>query len=390
MDPEKSSNSSFEDLSNLNEGEKENIQNVESETLSTKSDLNVETPEVKEKEEDELLDVIGNGQLTKKTVKKADTDIQPQRGDLVTINYTGKLSDGTVVEQEENFKIHVGDFEVVQGLDMVIPLMRVGEIAEVFTDQRFAYGTVGLSTEKFAKAPVPPHASINYTVELVACKFEEFDDLKSYEIRKEYGNRKRERANFWYNRNEFNTAIQIYRRALEFLDHNDGDPDSVDGELGISIENLQSLLDDRLIVYNNLAMAQIKVSAYDAALASVENVLRCQPNNSKALYRKGRILDAKCDTKGAIALLQKAATLEPDSKTIQQDLAKLIIKQRREEHNEKEMYQKMLGQAKKLENKPQSKQRPPSTDVTKLKLLGYIMGSILIGVAGVAMYRYKY
>lgn len=101
--------------------------------------------------------------------------------------------------------------------------------------------------------------------------------------------------------------------------------------------------------------------------------------------------------------------MEPDSKTIQQDLAKLIIKQRREEHNEKEMYQKMLGQAKKLENKPQSKQRPQSNDVTKvrnlinkkkfnikkifkfqLKLLGYIMGSILIGVAGVAMYRYKY
>lgn len=51
----------------------------------------------------------------------------------------------------------------------------------------------------------------------------------------------------------------------------------------------QSLLDDRLVVYNNLAMAQIKMSAFDAALKSVENVLECQPNNSKALYRKGRV-----------------------------------------------------------------------------------------------------
>lgn len=85
-----------------------------------------------------------------------------------------------------------------------------------------------------------------------------------------------------------------------------------------------------------------------------------------------QILDAKGETKGAIALLQKAATLEPDSKTIQQDLAKLIIKQRREEHNEKEMYQKMLGQAKKLENKPQSKQRPQSTDVTKVSSSSFV------------------
>jgi len=44
-----------------------------------------------------------------------------------------------------------------------------------------------------------------------------------------------------------------------------------------------------LIVYNNLAMTQIKIAAFDAALQSVEHVLRCQPNNSKALYRKGRV-----------------------------------------------------------------------------------------------------
>lgn len=38
--------------------------------------------------------------------------------------------------------------------------------------------------------------------------------------------RKKERANFWYNRSEFSTAIQLYRRALEYLDNRDGDPDS--------------------------------------------------------------------------------------------------------------------------------------------------------------------
>lgn len=150
MDQEKSNNSSFEDLSNENEGE------VAKEVPEGKTELNA-----KSDDEDSLLDVIGNGQLTKKTLKKADTDIQPLRGNLVTINYTGKLADGTVVEQEENFQMHVGDFEVVQGLDMVIPLMRVGEIAEVHTDQRFAYGTLGVSTEKFVKAPIPPHSSVS-------------------------------------------------------------------------------------------------------------------------------------------------------------------------------------------------------------------------------------
>lgn len=50
MDTEKSSNSSFEDLSNLNE---------------TELNSPPENAEVK-KDEDEMVDVLGNGQLTKK------------------------------------------------------------------------------------------------------------------------------------------------------------------------------------------------------------------------------------------------------------------------------------------------------------------------------------
>lgn len=50
---------------------------------------------------------------------------------------------------------------------------------------------------------------------------------------------------------------------------------------------LQAILEDVLKVHNNLAAAQLKCEAYDAALKSVDNVLRCQPNNVKALFRKG-------------------------------------------------------------------------------------------------------
>jgi Tetratricopeptide repeat. len=53
---------------------------------------------------------------------------------------------------------------------------------------------------------------------------------------------------------------------------------------------LCSLMEDCLKVYNNLAAAQMKIKAYDAALQSVENVLRCQPNNVKAVFRKGKVL----------------------------------------------------------------------------------------------------
>lgn len=52
---------------------------------------------------------------------------------------------------------------------------------------------------------------------------------------------------------------------------------------------LQELLEYRIKVYNNLAAAQMKVSTYDTALKSVDQVLRCQPDNVKALFRKGKV-----------------------------------------------------------------------------------------------------
>lgn len=52
---------------------------------------------------------------------------------------------------------------------------------------------------------------------------------------------------------------------------------------------LQEMLEIRVKVYNNLAAAQMKISAYDVALLSVETVLRCQPENVKALFRKGKV-----------------------------------------------------------------------------------------------------
>ena len=52
---------------------------------------------------------------------------------------------------------------------------------------------------------------------------------------------------------------------------------------------LKQLMEERLKTYNNMAAAQLKLQAYDAALTSVESVLKSQPNNSKALFRKGKV-----------------------------------------------------------------------------------------------------
>lgn len=390
MDAEKSSSSSFEDLSNINEQER-------AEMNSQQQEPSEPTPSTsKEEPKEEYMDILGNGTLLKKVLQEG-TDERPESRDIAVINFTGRLEDGTIVEQEQGMVVQIDDVEVVQGLDMTLKLMNVGERAEVIVDARFAYGDQGYKNEDHPERSVPPNAKITYTVELVSSKEEADLESKTYAARKDIGNKKRLRGNFWMKRQEYNLAIQSYRRALEYLDESEGGitKPTADGEAEPTNADLQELLEDRMKVYNNLALAQLKIGANDAALKSVDHVLQCQPSNTKALFRKGKILHAKGETKEAIAFLQKAATLDEDDKLIQSELSKMILKSKREARNEKDLYQKMLGHAQKLEQKQKAAPVAQNQEASKLssffqfKLWGYLMGSILIGVAGVAIYRYN-
>lgn len=95
-----------------------------------------------------------------KVLVEGEPDIKPQRGDICKINVVGKLENNTIVENQQDLIVHVGDNEVVQGIDMALPLMGIGETAEVVCESRFGYGTIGLRNEQNPSASVPPGAKV--------------------------------------------------------------------------------------------------------------------------------------------------------------------------------------------------------------------------------------
>nr|CAD7453073.1 unnamed protein product [Timema tahoe] len=336
------------------------------------------TEEGQDDTKEEWLDILGSGQLKKKVLKQAENNFRPSRTWVCKVNIEGRLTDGTFVEKLNNFSVQIGDGEVIQGVDLALPLMDVGETALLEVGPRFGFGSLGL-------APiVPPNATLLYTVELLSAEDEPELAIVPASKRKVIGNRKRERGNWWYTRQEHTLAIQCYRRALDFLDESTGEAyvDDDPGKNKTSEEDLNSLLEDRLKVYNNLAAAQMKIKAYDAALQSVENVLRCQPENVKALFRKGKIMSAKGDNAGAVEAVRKASQLEPDSKMIRQELLRLVSLRNEDNKLEKNLYKKMLGQ----KNKPQE----TNTNSKKQIPWGMMLGSMAAVVVGVAAFKYRF
>ncbi|XP_012064601.1 PREDICTED: peptidyl-prolyl cis-trans isomerase FKBP8 [Atta cephalotes] len=321
------------DQSKMNQSEEDQSK----ENQSKEDDQSKEDQLKEDQPKEEWLDIIGNGQLMKKVIKKGTKDVKPIQKDICTLKFTGMLDDGTVVEDQDNISIQLGDFEVIQGLDLTIVLMELGEIAEIKINPRFAYGTRG-------EGSVPPNATITYIVELKA--IEDNPDIESLSVkeRRELGNKKRQRGNWWFVRKELNFAIQCYRRASEYLQIDGMNWNEENEESGpITDSQLQELLDDCIKVYNNLAAALIEIGSYNTALENVERVLKYQPKNSKALFRKGRILKAKGNYGKAYMAFLEVQKIDPDIKSLQTELMTLkeiILKQT---EKEKHLYAKMLG-----------------------------------------------
>lgn len=158
----------------------------------------------------------------------------------------------------------------------------------------------------------------------------------------ETGLRKKDRGNFWFARSEYSMAIQCYSKAVDYFDD-----DSIELEVPMDRylleQPLQDLITEKIKACNNLAQAQLKNQSYEAALGSLKTVLKLEPNNEKALFRKAKALAEKGETELAVGTLRRVTRLYSENKVAQAELQRLLGKKTKDDEKAKFMSKKMLG-----------------------------------------------
>ncbi|XP_051981071.1 peptidyl-prolyl cis-trans isomerase FKBP8 [Xyrauchen texanus] len=318
-------------------------------------------------EQEEWLDVLGNGQLRKKVLKPgAGADSRPQRGQNVSIHLKTSLTDEMVVEEQPDLSFTLGDGDVIQALDLTVQLMEIGEKALIEAGAKYAFGALGSSTPA-----VPPNADLTLEVQLLSV-----DDAPELELmppseRISLANRKRERGNVHYQRGDYAFAVNSYGIALQITE--------ASFRVDISQQEEEELLDMKVKCLNNMAAAQLKLDHYEAALRSCVSVLVHQPDNVKALFRKGKVLALQGECAEAIRTLKEALKLEPSNKTIHAELSKLVKKHSEQKSAEQAMYKKMLGNP---SNTGVQKHRARSSWSLSWK---WLFGATAVAIGGVAL-----
>jgi FKBP-type peptidyl-prolyl cis-trans isomerase len=85
---------------------------------------------------------------------------------MVTVNYTGRLVDGTVFDSSLNpgrqpFEFNLGTHQVIQGWDEGVAGMKIGEKRKLTIPSALGYGAAG------AGGVIPPNATLIFDVELL-------------------------------------------------------------------------------------------------------------------------------------------------------------------------------------------------------------------------------
>ncbi len=87
------------------------------------------------------------------------------RGNIVAVHYRGTLSDGTEFDSSHSrgapIVFRLGEGRVIQGWELGILDMQVGEVRELVIPSDLAYGSRG------APPKIPPDATLYFTVELM-------------------------------------------------------------------------------------------------------------------------------------------------------------------------------------------------------------------------------
>ncbi|GLC34613.1 hypothetical protein PLESTM_000217400 [Pleodorina starrii] len=286
--------------------------------------------------------------VLKKVLEAGESDDKPSLHARCLIHYVGYLaSSGEVFmntrtdrETEDPTVVVAGRTAASQetGLCLAAASMTRGERALVYIcDPAYGYGALG----SFSFPAVPPNSQLVYEVEMINWEgIEETDNDRDrgsllFEERLERAERRREAGNEQFKEGRYKEALAKYALALSYLDE-----DFMYQLEGHYLDKAEAV---KVKVHLNMAATQLKTGDYGTAIYNCGQVLNINPNDVKALFRRGKAKHALLRTEEAQQDLEAALKISPKDREIIAELHAVRASLKTEKEASKGLYKGILG-----------------------------------------------
>lgn len=281
-------------------------------------------------DEAEYIDITGDGGIMKKITKEGTGEQCPASGVEVHAHYTGTLLDGSVFDSSRTrgqiFKFTIGTGNVIKGWDKGFATMKKGECALLKCRSDYAYG-------KQAQGPkIPGDSTLIFDVELIDFKVKEKEEWEmTPEEKTALGLAAKEKGTALFKEKRFGEAIVEYENAAKYS----GDDSEV---------TMASKL--------NAAQASINMGDFIGASELASWVIKKDPKNIKALYRRGLAKNNVGLPEEAITDLNKAIELDPTNAAAINEVKKAKKQIADAKKKEKAAYGNMFSKINMYDDKP--------------------------------------
>lgn len=333
---------------------------------------------------DEAADVswARDGSLTKKQIVEGSGDKMPEDSSRVKIKVVS-ATDGSQnlpgFEQERIFEFLAGNGDVCDALEIAALTMKQGEkamficsdlslISDVLSKLLSEKAIVTLEMLDFEKAQAQKSVTLQYSDNwkdelhklrdesahaVIKVSDKNQQKLKDDEEPEEsrfpitivftekatdlanmsedakiyFGSAQKELGSKLFRKARINLALIRYRKALQVF---------------ASVTDQAKVKDLRRLCELNRAACYLKVSNYPDALSSCNTVLKEEPENVKALYRRAQCNAQLKNSPGAVADLKQVIRLDPQNKAARELFKEVQAAQKNEDQQSKDCFEKML------------------------------------------------
>ena len=253
-------------------------------------------------------DLFGDGGLLKRVLKAgAESHRVPRLGARVKIRYVGSLAACGTRFDSGLAEFHTGEAQVIAAWDKGVSTMSKGEVADFVCRADYAFGESGKPPQ------VAPDTAVKYEIELLSYQepARELWEMSPADKLEEALRLKAAGAEA-FKASEWAAALSKYREAASLLD-GFAAPELLFSERTMTEQQAHTTL---VACWLNEAMCDLKLDDAHAAEAACGRVLALEPENVKALFRRGTALTNLSQFGAARRDLKEANRLDPSSKEI--------------------------------------------------------------------------